>query len=372
MNDNAESIASRCVRGRQDSLRAQDLPQNTRRDPSMSRHEMGWQSFTCERAAAESSRRAKCWRVRLVVGRQPYRARNTLRRERGGPLQPFRVRVGRAAWPVACRWTHASGGSPYRRSLVAHLQAKLPQRYQDHCTRLAQFELPVQCSTLCPHQARRLAACGPSASGAVVGELKWKTDLAGPHQPMWCWNVEQRSIYLNPSKASLFFLPLSPRSPCVSVAHAPADVEILSDNRLVAADQPIPRMNSTMTEHDYRFPRRPDGRQLGDHDRRTLDISLLQVGADVRRNAASASRTLLNTPLFPGLERTSVDERTSADQMKQEDPIGMQMWKYFARMKQQLPNHDRMENLSWRMMSVALQKQGAAKPHHNRYERSRA
>src|SRR5687767_10323616 len=30
------------------------------------------------------------------------------------------------------------------------------------------------------------------------------------------------------------------------------------------------QMNPTTMEHDYRFPRRPDGRQLGDHDRRTL------------------------------------------------------------------------------------------------------
>lgn len=133
-------------------------------------------------------------------------------------------------------------------------------------------------------------------------------------------------------------LPVSPRhSPCVS-----------HESR---HQQP---MNPTTMEHDYRFPRRPDGRQLGDHDRRTLDVSMLD------KTIAAAGRRLLSTPLFPPFDDANAAEEKSLGQMQQEDPLAMQVWRFFSRTKQQLPNQDRMENLTWRMMAVEIRKQRAA------------
>ncbi|KAF7782530.1 transcriptional regulator family: GATA type zinc finger [Agaricus bisporus var. burnettii] len=42
--------------------------------------------------------------------------------------------------------------------------------------------------------------------------------------------------------------------------------------------------------------------------------------------------------------------------MAKEDPLATQVWKMYARQKAQLPHAQRMENLTWRMMALALKK----------------
>ena len=44
------------------------------------------------------------------------------------------------------------------------------------------------------------------------------------------------------------------------------------------------------------------------------------------------------------------------DEMAKQDPLGIQMWKLFSRTKAQLPNQERMDNLTWRMMSMNLKR----------------
>ncbi|KAI0066118.1 hypothetical protein BV25DRAFT_1835812 [Artomyces pyxidatus] len=44
------------------------------------------------------------------------------------------------------------------------------------------------------------------------------------------------------------------------------------------------------------------------------------------------------------------------DQMQKEDPLATQVWKMYARTKANLPHAQRMENLTWRMMALALKK----------------
>ena len=42
--------------------------------------------------------------------------------------------------------------------------------------------------------------------------------------------------------------------------------------------------------------------------------------------------------------------------MAREDPLATQVWKMYARQKATLPHAQRMENLTWRMMALALKK----------------
>ena len=44
------------------------------------------------------------------------------------------------------------------------------------------------------------------------------------------------------------------------------------------------------------------------------------------------------------------------DEMAKQDPIGIQMWKLYSRTKAQLPNQERMDNLTWRMMAMNLKR----------------
>lgn len=44
------------------------------------------------------------------------------------------------------------------------------------------------------------------------------------------------------------------------------------------------------------------------------------------------------------------------DEMQKQDPLGTQIWKLYSKTKSQLPNQERMENLTWRMMSMNLKR----------------
>jgi GATA-binding protein len=48
----------------------------------------------------------------------------------------------------------------------------------------------------------------------------------------------------------------------------------------------------------------------------------------------------------------------SPEQMQKNDPLGTQIWKLYSRAKTQLPNAERMENLTWRMMAMNMRRAG--------------
>ena len=52
------------------------------------------------------------------------------------------------------------------------------------------------------------------------------------------------------------------------------------------------------------------------------------------------------------------DDASSADpdEMQKKDPLGTQIWKLYSKTKSQLPNQERMENLTWRMMAMNLKR----------------
>ena len=46
----------------------------------------------------------------------------------------------------------------------------------------------------------------------------------------------------------------------------------------------------------------------------------------------------------------------SPEEMARRDPLATQVWRLYSRVKTQLPNAERMENLTWRMMSMNLRR----------------
>jgi len=54
-------------------------------------------------------------------------------------------------------------------------------------------------------------------------------------------------------------------------------------------------------------------------------------------------------------DTVSADHETPED-MQKNDPLGTQIWKLYHRTKGQLPNGERLENLTWRMMSMNLRR----------------
>lgn len=49
----------------------------------------------------------------------------------------------------------------------------------------------------------------------------------------------------------------------------------------------------------------------------------------------------------------------SPEEMQKKDPLGTQIWKLYHKTKGQLPNGERLENLTWRMMSMNLRRKEA-------------
>ena len=133
-----------------------------------------------------------------------------------------------------------------------------------------------------------------------------------------------------------------------------------------ATSRPVVAMDPTTTEHDFRFPRRPDDAQYHHHhrnddahgrDERRVDGRTDAGGNLSRTSGTAANDDLLGPALFPSLLSAGPDAAQSVDQMQDDDPLATQVWKFFKATKQQLPNQQRMENLTWRMMALNMRRQ---------------
>ncbi|EOA90664.1 uncharacterized protein SETTUDRAFT_158222 [Exserohilum turcica Et28A] len=73
----------------------------------------------------------------------------------------------------------------------------------------------------------------------------------------------------------------------------------------------------------------------------------------------SARRGVLQDAIFPAFGNDAGAPGPDADspeQMQKNDPLGTQIWKLYSRAKTQLPNAERMENLTWRMMAMNMRR----------------
>lgn len=84
----------------------------------------------------------------------------------------------------------------------------------------------------------------------------------------------------------------------------------------------------------------------------TLDSKL-----DLSPTDNAARKGMLRESFFAdwkdGAGGTDLD---SPEEMQKKDPLATQVWKLYSKAKTQLPNAERMENLTWRMMSMNLRR----------------
>lgn len=70
-----------------------------------------------------------------------------------------------------------------------------------------------------------------------------------------------------------------------------------------------------------------------------------------------ARRPMLDDAIFPAFGNDAGSPSAhSPEQMQKNDPLGTQIWKLYSRAKTQLPNAERMENLTWRMMAMNMRR----------------
>ena len=71
----------------------------------------------------------------------------------------------------------------------------------------------------------------------------------------------------------------------------------------------------------------------------------------------SARRGMLENTIFPAFGNDAGSPSVgSPEEMQKNDPLGTQIWKLYSRAKTQLPNAERMENLTWRMMAMNMRR----------------
>lgn len=153
--------------------------------------------------------------------------------------------------------------------------------------------------------------------------------------------------------------------------HAPDTTMTNSNNASEGQSQKTSSTANSITEHDFRFPRRPDQQEVGGTSRLATpqigatnnERTTQAVSADSELNELdfagenTARKDLLRESFFPTWKDDSVNaELDSPDEMQKKDPLATQIWRLYSKTKKQLPNQERMENLTWRMMAMSLRR----------------
>ena len=119
-------------------------------------------------------------------------------------------------------------------------------------------------------------------------------------------------------------------------------------------------MHPTTTEHDFRFPKRTEfslahcpGDDADAHGS-GVQTSLQELHQDLNMTYSKASNGLMGSAIFPFLSTAAAG--SDIEEAGRDDPLATQVWRFFHHSKRLLPNQDRMENLTWRMMNMQLQK----------------
>lgn len=133
-------------------------------------------------------------------------------------------------------------------------------------------------------------------------------------------------------------------------------------------------MNPTTTEHDFRFPRRPLESIKAEKHGSSPSSNTKPSAGDLRADledltldlTASYSRGQdeLRSAVFPPFQDGIFNDNSdkSPDELQKQDPLAAQVWRFFSKTKQMLPNQERMENLTWRMMHMNLRKRRQQEP----------
>lgn len=73
-------------------------------------------------------------------------------------------------------------------------------------------------------------------------------------------------------------------------------------------------------------------------------------------SSANAQEGMLQDPIFPEWKTGAPRGGENPEELQRKDPLAAQIWRLYTRTKAQLPNQERMENLTWRMMAMSLKR----------------
>lgn len=75
-------------------------------------------------------------------------------------------------------------------------------------------------------------------------------------------------------------------------------------------------------------------------------------------NPAASAHAVFRDDFFPEWKADAAPgDLESPEELQKKDPLGIQIWKLYSKTKSSMPNGQRMDNLSWRLMSMNLKRQ---------------
>lgn len=118
--------------------------------------------------------------------------------------------------------------------------------------------------------------------------------------------------------------------------------------------------SSIVTPHSHRQHPLPPPQNISNSTPKSLapqDPSGERTSVNLDLSTAqSFARKELLSGSFERLGVQRVPEESPED-MQRKDPLATQVWKLYSKQKNVLPNAERMENLTWRMMAMTLRKE---------------
>jgi GATA-binding protein len=119
--------------------------------------------------------------------------------------------------------------------------------------------------------------------------------------------------------------------------------------------------SSTATPHSHRQRSIPPPQNIADSIPKLFPPEeqsggITSVNLDLSTAQSFARKELLSGSFerLGGVQRLPEE---SPEDMQKKDPLATQVWKLYSKQKNVLPNADRMENLTWRMMAMTLRKE---------------
>ena len=114
--------------------------------------------------------------------------------------------------------------------------------------------------------------------------------------------------------------------------------------------------SSTTSPQESRVASQHQG-SLPIHPSRSTVAQDTQANLDLLPEHTVARKELLREAYFPDWkDDASSGDLGHPDEMQKNDPLATQIWKLYSKTKSQLPNQERMENLTWRMMAMSLKR----------------
>ena len=100
------------------------------------------------------------------------------------------------------------------------------------------------------------------------------------------------------------------------------------------------------------------------------DSSSINLDLSTPESLARNELLLQDSSFLEWKDQGAPENFETPEDLQKQDPLGTQIWKLYSRTKSRLPNQERMENLTWRMMAMNLRRREQLMQAQAAYERN--